>query len=373
MIDFTAVDSARPLLRRRMPVRVHIGSAEVLGQLRFVRAVSDDKHSTPAQLLLWKHVVFYPGQRIIVRRMSPKDLLGGAVVRGTAREQIGHDIRTEHDGDRAATLTAATHAMEAEFGDAPGSSEVLELLAACALTPVGAARMAARTNLAQPVVETALAWLLEQGRIAIVRKPDEYVSRSAFDEALTKLERALHDSHERAPWRLGLQTAEVARLLEVPEGTASRLLQAWHDDGRVVMKAGFWHAPGFLATLTRSQKSFFETALPVDPQAPYLPNSYAEIAARAAQTSSDTVEALGSMVAAGAFVRVGDDLYRRSQLDRAQAAIAERLRDTGSATMAQLRDVLGTSRKYALPLMEHFDSIGFTMRDGDLRRLRKVK
>ncbi len=40
--------------------------------------------------------------------------------------------------------------------------------------------------------------------------------------------------------------------------------------------------------------------------------------------------------------------------------------------MAQLRDVLGTSRKYALPLMEHFDSIGFTLRDGDVRRLRRT-
>jgi len=72
----------------------------------------------------------------------------------------------------------------------------------------------------------------------------------------------------------------------------------------------------------------------------------------------------------GALVRIGDDVYRRSQLERAKALAAEVIAKNGAATMAQLRDALGSSRKYALPLMEYFDSSGFTIRDGDLRRLR---
>jgi selenocysteine-specific elongation factor len=362
LVDFTALESARPVLRRRMPVRVHIGSAEVLGHLRFTHGVPADNGAAPAQLLLWKPVVFYPGQRIIVRRMSPKDLLGGAIVRGAAVV------------DARETSPTATDGAPPDLGDAPtGAAEVFEVLVASGLTPVGNARIAARANLGQPVADAALAWLLEQGRIAIVHKPDEYVSSVAFDGAWATLERALRESHERAPWRLGLQTAAVARLLDVPDATASRLLHAWHDDGRVAVQAGVWHATGFTPSLTREQKAFFETALAVDSQAPYLPHSYTEVVKRAAKTSADIAEALDAMLAAGAFVRIGDDLYRHSQLEHAQAAITERLRESGSATMAQLRDVLGTSRKYALPLMEHFDSIGFTVRDGDLRRLRKVK
>ncbi|WP_418255924.1 SelB C-terminal domain-containing protein, partial [Gordonibacter urolithinfaciens] len=41
----------------------------------------------------------------------------------------------------------------------------------------------------------------------------------------------------------------------------------------------------------------------------------------------------------------------------------------GGATAAELRDAMGTTRKYAIPLLEHFDAQGVTRRDGDLRVL----
>jgi len=70
--------------------------------------------------------------------------------------------------------------------------------------------------------------------------------------------------------------------------------------------------------------------------------------------------------------RVYADAVARPVRD-AQALVAGVLQNNaGGATMSQLRETLGTSRKYALPLLEHFDSIGFTIRDGDLRRLRST-
>jgi len=69
-------------------------------------------------------------------------------------------------------------------------------------------------------------------------------------------------------------------------------------------------------------------------------------------------------------VRVGDEVYRRSQIERARDVLIRLFRNGGGATMAGVRDAFGTSRKYALPLMEYFDGIGFTLRDGDVRRLR---
>ncbi|HEV2038095.1 MAG TPA: SelB C-terminal domain-containing protein, partial [Candidatus Eremiobacteraceae bacterium] len=154
---------------------------------------------------------------------------------------------------------------------------------------------------------------------------------------------------------------------------ALRLLSVWEDDGRVAVRAGAWHAPGFSPALSKTQKAFFEQNVAVASDAPYLPHSYDVIAREAAARSADLSEAFESLLAVGAFVRVGDDVYRRSQIEKAQSAIGALIGNDGHATMAQLRDVLGTSRKYALPLMEYFDSIGFTTRDGDLRRLRKVK
>jgi selenocysteine-specific elongation factor len=45
----------------------------------------------------------------------------------------------------------------------------------------------------------------------------------------------------------------------------------------------------------------------------------------------------------------------------------------GQISVAEARDLFNTSRKYILPLMEHLDAIGLTVRDGDFRRLKKAR
>jgi selenocysteine-specific elongation factor len=49
--------------------------------------------------------------------------------------------------------------------------------------------------------------------------------------------------------------------------------------------------------------------------------------------------------------------------------VTERLADGARVTMAELRDVLGTTRKYSVPIGEYLDRIGLTVREGDTRRL----
>jgi selenocysteine-specific elongation factor len=49
--------------------------------------------------------------------------------------------------------------------------------------------------------------------------------------------------------------------------------------------------------------------------------------------------------------------------------VGEKLKDSKGMTVAEIRDLLGTTRKYAVPLCEYLDRIGFTRREGDLRVL----
>ena len=73
----------------------------------------------------------------------------------------------------------------------------------------------------------------------------------------------------------------------------------------------------------------------------------------------------------GKAVKVAKDLAFDAQvLDGLQQALRTWLQENGAGTAAQLRDVLGVSRKYAIPLLEYFDATGVTVRDGNLRRLR---
>jgi selenocysteine-specific elongation factor len=82
-------------------------------------------------------------------------------------------------------------------------------------------------------------------------------------------------------------------------------------------------------------------------------------------------KAFDTLLAQGALVKVGDDLYRGAQIARIRARLEAHFRERERMTAAEFRDMLGTSRKYAVPLLEWLDSHGVTIRDGDYRRLRK--
>ena len=80
-------------------------------------------------------------------------------------------------------------------------------------------------------------------------------------------------------------------------------------------------------------------------------------------TSADAIDAA---IRAGLVVRVAPDLvFLPALIDRAREIVA---RSSGSGiTVSAFREALGTSRKYAVPLLEWFDQRGITRRDGDLR------
>ncbi len=72
------------------------------------------------------------------------------------------------------------------------------------------------------------------------------------------------------------------------------------------------------------------------------------------------------------LVKVGEDLYYPpDRLEALMGRLASAMEETGQITLAEARDLLGTSRRYAQALLEHMDSEGMTLRVGDARRLRR--
>jgi selenocysteine-specific elongation factor len=76
-----------------------------------------------------------------------------------------------------------------------------------------------------------------------------------------------------------------------------------------------------------------------------------------------------SLIDGGEIVRIGDFLFSASQAQAARGKVRALIEESGPVTVAQIRDVLGTSRKYAVPLCEWLDQTGATVRRGDVRLL----
>ena len=100
------------------------------------------------------------------------------------------------------------------------------------------------------------------------------------------------------------------------------------------------------------------------------PPAVSELAAQAGVDTSVAHRALGALEKAGRIRRVSGELaFDAGAYEALEQAAVALLRAQGGATAAELRDAMGTTRKYAIPLLEHFDAQGVTRRDGDLRML----
>ncbi|HEX3370183.1 MAG TPA: selenocysteine-specific translation elongation factor [Candidatus Cybelea sp.] len=345
-VRFTPARGAAALMRRRTPVRAYVGSAERLGVLVAGESYADEVE-TPARLHLREPVVAFAGVRFVLRRPSPMTLLGGGYVEGAGR------------GD----------APDAEN---PDDALFARILQARGLEPASALELSAAANVREAATAAALARLVERGDALALDKPRGYVSGSAAGTLLASVLAQLDDAQGSEPWSMGMTSIALSRALDVAEPVLVRVLEHFAADGRLINRRGYYATLEHQPALTLEQRAFFDHLVPLDEGQPFVPIPFAGVAAAVKISRLPGIsKAFDTMLARGTLVKVGDDLYRGAQIGRIVARVRAYLEKNGTMTAAHFRDLLGSSRKYAVPLLEWLDGQGVTIRSGDRRTLRK--
>jgi selenocysteine-specific elongation factor len=345
-VRFTPLQSALSYFRRRTPVRAYVGSAELFGTLVTDRQI-ESLAEVRAQLYLREPVVAFPGVRFVLRRPSPMTLLGGGYVEGAAP---------------SASSTQRTHDENA----------VLVVLKEKGLEAVELGAIVSAANLRESAARSALDRLVEQGEAIRVARPTAYVEGTFATALLTKLLAQLEETHRKEPWAMGMTSIALARALGVPEPLLVRIAEAFVEEGRLVNRGGYYAGLSHQPSFSPAQRAFFEQLLSEDRSRPFLPIPFATAAAAVKSARVEGIsKAFDTMLAQGALVKVSDDLYRASQMTAIQARVEAYLREHERMTASEFRDILGTSRKYAVPLLEWLDTHGITIRSGDYRTLRR--
>jgi selenocysteine-specific elongation factor len=345
-VRFQPLPDAPAILRRRMPVRVHLGAGETFGTLVFAERPVDAR-PVDAMLHLREPVAAVPGQRFVVRRMSPKTVLGGGTLGRVAEP-------------------------EAESAALPGDvAAVRAALEAAGLAATTAEGIAAAANVTLERAEEILADDAAAERVWPLARPAAFVDAGAAEALLARVAAVFVQREAEQPWMLGVTTLALARHLSVDEPLLARVLNAAADRGRIGSRSGYYSSVGFTAELTPEQTAFFAQFVAVDPAQPLVPAPFDPLVTEIRRSRIAGISgAYDTLAATGRLVRVGEHLYRGEQLAEIRTRLVRTLRAEGRVTAARVRDVVGTSRKYIVPLLEFFDATGVTLRDGDQRVLR---
>ena len=327
-------------------VRVHAGTAEAMARVSVLEgeAIAPGAHGW-VQLRLATPIAVAVGDRLVLRRPSPSETLGGGAV-------------ADISGERARTRAESVSALERRSAPTPEA----RLLASFDV-PRTLAEAGERSGLDTAVRDIAFAALTADGRAVVLA--DAALSREAFEALATRTERTLAMSHRRSPLRSGLSREEVRSAIDLAPKRYAAFVALLVAAGRVSERGSLLALPGHRPVLGPEQEAAWSIARAALARDPLQPPSVATLQ-RDHGIDRDLLAALADR---GDLVRVGPDaVFLPDAVERFGSAIITALGE-GPITVAKARDLTGSSRKHVVPLLQFLDDHGLTRRVDDDRIL----
>ena len=314
---------------------------------------------TWVQIVLSTPVAVIKGDHFIIRQASPSQTLGG----GTIVDPFPQRRHRRFEPDIIQRLENL----------ARGTPEEVLLQELEREQPCEVAALLSRSALGADEALDTLRALLQDGRVVVLDpRPDAMAASNAYVMTLgswqalsERIAGFLQDYHQRYPLRGGMPREELKSRLGLLPRAFNEAVGKAAAQGVLVETEAILALANHRVTLGREQQQQVNKLLQAFAQNPYSPPSLAESEAMVG------AEVLAALIEQGQLRKVSDTvLFATGTYNKMTQAIISHLQREGSITLAQVRDMFSTSRKYAQALLEHLDDKRVTKRVGDERVLR---
>jgi selenocysteine-specific elongation factor len=357
----TLLPSARPL-KNRVQMHLHQGTAESIAEIVLLNgsAKLSPRESGFAQLRLNAPILVLPGDRFILRQLSPVVTIGGGTVLDTRPAKHRRKVGTVEAmlgllerGNKEETLFALTEAS-------PRGLTVPEILS--------------RTGWTTAEIRGIAGTLSSSKRVQIVGDTNAsdfgIVSTHAFTDCVAKIRKAIDDFHAADPLRPGIPKQELRSRAGNPR---PETFQAALDDllssrtifvsGDLVQRAGreIVLSPEETRAKELIEREFANAGLAVP--------SFGAVLAKLPVESRRAQKILQILLREKVLVKVADDLvFHQMAVENLRETLAKYRKERGvRLPISAFKELTGVSRKYAIPLLEYLDREHLTRRVGDER------
>jgi len=335
-------------LRHNTVITFHSNAVEAEARTRLL----DKEELKPgesgwAQLALARPVAVVKGDYFIIR--SSKETLGG----GEIVDAYPRRHKRFHAG-----------IIEGLVAREQGSPEDMLLAILEARGPITVDDLMRRSSLPAEETEQALKSLASEGRLVHLGDKGPHAlafSAAGWSRLVDKAKVALQEYHRRFPLRRGLPKEELRSRLNVTAQSFPNALHQLVQEGVLVEEGKTVRLSSYRVEPSGEQKAVADAYLKALCKNPYSPSSDVEIGP----------ELLDYLIGQREVVKLADNVvFAASAYDEMVERIIGHTKLQGKITVAEVRDLFQTSRKYALALMEHLDEQKVTRRVGDERVLR---
>lgn len=344
-------------LKRGARVRVHLGSSEVMGRVFLYEGdVLEPGGSGFARIRLESPVIAGLGDRFVLRTYSPMRTVGGGTVLDPTRPRR----KRREKG-------VMQHLEILETGDLDKIVEAYIEGADLGLRP---AAIRQKVNCGPSELAAAVERVKQTGRV-LEPAPDLYIHVRSVENLENRVEAVLgrFQAEERLAW--GMPKEELReRLGSVEMPLTNWVIDRMEQSGRLFTRKGNVRIGSGEVELSPREAQGRDLIIEMLKSKPFQPPSERDIEKRSGLSSEMLRKVIALLVEDGEVVRLEPGLVMHaSAIESAREAVTGYLKEHGEATASDLKGVLGTTRKYAVPLLEHLDRMGVTKRTGATRRL----
>jgi len=353
-------------LRNRTPVRIHHGSAEVIGRIRLLDTQTlEPGQAGMVQLRIDSPLLCFPGDHLILRRYSPLTTVGGGIVLDNAPRK--------HRKSELPLLLAHLASLEQSLKGSldKWGSRLCELtVEAAGSAGVNSRELVARTGLSESYIKEIL--LSIPSLMVIPQEPLLAIHRDSFEALNSKVVKVLSQYHETKPLGPGFSKEELKkRLLPGAPPAYFQFVLGELEKAKVIEVDGkHVRLHGHSVDLNVEQEKIKEEILALIRKSGFEITTLDETLQKVGKNSRGAREVAFHLISTGQLVRISDSLVITQDL---LGQLAEGLRkefpEGQTFTVPEFKRLFSISRKYAIPLLEFLDRQRITSRSGDKRKV----
>ena len=349
-------------LKNRARVHLHLGPRDVLARVVLLEA--DELHPGESQLVQFRlegRGVAARGDRFVIRRYSPVQTLGGGVVLDA--QPVKHRRLREDTLERL------------RGSEVEDPTRVLALrLKAAGFRADSARDLAAALGLSLSETNDRLQDLLDDGEAFGFRRAGEsvYVHMDSWQSLLTRITEALSTYHQANPLKAGVSHNELRPRVEgkPPAGFLEHAIDHLLSEKVLVFAGPLLRLAEHRIRFSGVQGRIREEILNLLRTGGAAPPDLNEIGVHLARDAAEVHAVSAAMQAVGEIVRLDEHLvFPPHTLEEIEHGLVDYLDRNREMSVSAFRDLVGTTRKYAVPLLNYFDNKGVTVRKGDVRVL----
>ncbi len=361
----TLLESAPLIVKHDTRIRFHIGAREVIGRVYLI----DKEELMPGesglvQYRLEEKVVARHLESYVIRRYSPMITIGGGKV-------------IEASPPRRKMLDEeAIRELEIKESGSPRERIVLQL--ELAGRPMGVKELVKEINFSRDKLQELLAELEKEDRVIELSRyqTPRWLEKNMQTRLETEILQLVEDYHESYPLRKGMGREELRTQLTISinSNELREITENMETRGKLELKNEYIALPDFKVVFSGEAEIVKDKILNRFKQHPYTPPDKNDLQEEMGSEHEQEIieETLRALTEQGILIRVTEDIYfLQEKIESARKRLREYLQEQESIELSEFRDMLASTRKYALPLLEYFDQQGITERRGDKRFLKK--